>query len=127
MVMSVPRRAVTVPMIVAVTVPMIVAMTVAVIVPVFVLCVFGHDVLVSLQVGVNHIDEVLRAFGTLSIPLVCGIGDVHADVIFEQLGHEAAGSTAHGHRQLHDLGTIAIRLQRALDGIDLATQPPDAL
>jgi hypothetical protein len=76
---------------------------------------------------VNHFNEVLRAFSTLSVPFVCRIGDVHADVIFEELGHEAAGSTTHGHGELHDFGAVDIRLERALDGIDLATQAADAL
>ena len=55
------------------------------------------------------------------------IGHVHADVVFEQLRHEAARRAAHRNGQLHHLGAVGIRLERALDRLDLAAQPADTL
>jgi hypothetical protein len=72
------------------------------------------------QIGANEVDEVFGEFrGDL---LLDAVDEVKSDVGFENLGHEAVDAAADG-REQHELASaIIVGRQRALDGVQLATQ-----
>jgi hypothetical protein len=68
---------------------------------------------------VHDVDQMLRASSALAIPIARRIRNVHANVILERLGHQAASGAAPRHGQLHHFGAIGASLQCALDRLDL--------
>jgi len=78
-----------------------------------------------LQIGADEVDEVLgdllRGEGVLA-----GLQHVLADVVFEDLAHEAVDAAADVGEQHEDVGAVGVAGEGALDGIDLAADALDA-
>lgn len=69
----------------------------------------------------HHVNEVLGTAGPIAVTIPRRVGDVHADVILEQDGHQPVGRAARRDDQLHDARAVSVLLERPLDGVHLAT------
>ena len=77
------------------------------------------------EVGADEIDEVLGYFlrGERG---ATGLQHVLADVVFEDLGHEAVDTAADVGEEHEDVGAVSVAAEGALDGVDLTTDALDA-
>ena len=67
------------------------------------------------QISPDDLDDVFRRFVRgLRIP-----GHVIADVIFEQLSHQAVDGAASGRQSLENIGARRVLFQRPLNGLQL--------
>src|SRR5690349_21183909 len=80
----------------------------------------------SLQIRLNHLDQLFSSLRTLAVALARGVYDVHPHVVLDELGHQAVHRSARGYYQLKHIGTSFFSLQSALDGLDLAAHPSDS-
>jgi hypothetical protein len=72
------------------------------------------------QVGLHHIDQL----GGARVPPVAierHIGHVQANVIFENLAHQAVHGASQRRYEMEKLGAAGLCLQRAFHRVDLAT------
>src|SRR5579863_3758796 len=83
----------------------------------------GRSAQGSLEVGVNHVDQLVGGVGARSTR--DSPEHVLAYVILEDLGEQAVDGAARGGEQMHDVGTVRGALEGALDGLDLAADAAD--
>jgi hypothetical protein len=77
------------------------------------------------QEGVDDPDQLLGGPGARIVPRRLRVDDVLADMAFDDLGDEAVEGAAAGGRLLQHGRAAGLLLERALDGIELAADPPD--
>jgi hypothetical protein len=77
------------------------------------------------EVGADEVDEVLGYFlrGERG---ATGLHHVLADVVFEDLGHEAVDAAADVGEEHEDVGAVSVAAEGALDGVDLTADALDA-
>jgi hypothetical protein len=77
------------------------------------------------EIGADEIDEVLGYFlrGERG---ATGLHHVLADVVFEDLGHEAIDTAADVGEKHEDVGAVSVAAEGALDGVDLTADALDA-
>jgi hypothetical protein len=77
------------------------------------------------EVGADEVDEVLGYFlrGERG---ATGLHHVLADVVFEDLGHEAVDSAADVGEEHENVGAVSVAAKGALDGVDLTADALDA-
>jgi hypothetical protein len=77
------------------------------------------------EVGADEVDEVLGYFlrGERG---ATGLQHVLADVVFEDLGHEAVDTAADVGEEHEDVGAVGVAAEGALDGVDLTADTFDA-
>jgi hypothetical protein len=76
---------------------------------------------------VHDFDRLLGTRGTVVVGIVCRIGNVKANVVLHDLGHEAVHGTARGSDEVHDLSAASLTFERAFDGFHLAADAADAV
>jgi hypothetical protein len=76
-----------------------------------------------LEVSADGVDQLARGAGPVGIALSRGIYDVDTDVVLHDLGHEAVDGTSDGRDQLQHLRAPGLRLDGALEGLDLTPDP----
>ena len=74
----------------------------------------------SLQIGVDHFDELIRRLGVKRAGIPVGVDEMGADVVLDHLRHQAGNAAADARDHVHD--ALASRLfgQRPLDRFNLA-------
>jgi hypothetical protein len=77
------------------------------------------------QICADEVDEVFREFLRRCDALLGG-EQVQADVVLEDLGHQAVDAAAHVGKQHENVGAVVAGGERALDGVDLAADALDA-
>jgi hypothetical protein len=70
----------------------------------------------SLQLGAHDFDQFFGPLSAFPIGIIRRIGDVEADVILHDLGHEAVHGAACGSHEVHDFGAAFLPLERTFDG-----------
>jgi hypothetical protein len=77
------------------------------------------------EIGAHQVDEVLGYFlrGERG---ATGLHHVLADVVFEDLGHEAVDAAADVGEEHEDVGAVSVAAEGALDGVDLTADALDA-
>jgi hypothetical protein len=74
----------------------------------------------SPQISADDFDELVRASGARYVAGDGGAGDVRTHMLLEHFGHEAIGGATKGGNLLQDLRTAPLRLECALQRLDLA-------
>jgi hypothetical protein len=90
----------------------------------------GHGVLTSqragsFQIGVDDLDQIVGPRGPLLRP-ERGRTQMAADMVLDDLRHKPVDRAAHRGDDLQHIGAGNLGLKRALDGVDLPKNPPDA-
>jgi hypothetical protein len=86
----------------------------------------GHGALTSsFQIGADDLDQIVGTRGPLLRP-ERGRAHIAADMILDDLRHEPVNRAAHRGDDLQHIGAGNLGLKRALDGVDLPKNPPDA-
>ena len=80
------------------------------------------------EVGTDEVDEILGDVGSDGFLAGGGaFGEMKADVVFEDFGHEAVDAAADGGELHEDLGTFVLGFEGPLDGGHLAADTLDAV
>src|SRR5580658_3515897 len=78
----------------------------------------------SFEIGVDDVNQLIGGRGARA-------GDaaehVLAQVILEDFRQQTVDGAPRGREQVHDVRAVGVALERALDGLHLAANPPDAV
>lgn len=85
------------------------------------------DVVLLLQIAVNEIDELLCGLRPVGVACERRIDDVKANVVLENLGHEAVDRSACGGERLQNGAAIAFCFEEFFDAIELPADSLDAV
>src|SRR5216684_2234394 len=66
----------------------------------------------SLEIGVDHFDELVRRVGVKGARILLGIDEMGADVILNHFGHQACDTTANARDHMHDALAFGLFGQR---------------
>src|SRR5580704_13254576 len=70
------------------------------------------------EIGPHHADQLFGRAPDFSVRLQCRIDEMHADVIFDHLSHQAVDRPPRAGDELQDVGTADFLLERPFDGLD---------
>jgi hypothetical protein len=77
------------------------------------------------EIGADEVDEFFAEVGREGDAAV--LEQVQADVVLEDLGHDAVDAAADGGEKHEDVGAVLVLGEGALDGVHLATDAFDAV
>src|SRR5262245_364292 len=79
------------------------------------------------QIRPHDLDEFVASLYPPALGLVSRVQDMHADVIFDHLRHQAVDRAANTGDQLEDIGTADFLIERAFHRFELASDASHAV
>jgi len=76
------------------------------------------------QVGLDHADQLFRAFGLGGIAFPRRVDDMNANVVLDNLRDQAIQGAARRYDQMEHICAAFFLFERPLDGLDLTSDPP---
>src|SRR5579859_7793211 len=80
----------------------------------------------SLQIGSDDVQQLIRRIGIEGTWVLLEVDQMRADMVFDNLGHEALHGAACAGDQMHDLLASGLAGERPLDALHLASQAAHA-